>query len=113
MKKQIVLCAKEFWKKIDLILVQESPEDAADLIGKLREEKEVLERQLHDAQDWYWWRDVSVHGYPEKPCEVLFRRDNRTLYGAYIGDRFWYNNEPVAVLYWMPLPTPLIDEASI
>ncbi|WP_186425061.1 hypothetical protein [Cupriavidus metallidurans] len=49
------------------------------------------------------WRDVSV----EKPThaqQVLFVRNGKVHFGAWINDIFWYSNEKVCALYWMPLP---------
>lgn len=50
------------------------------------------------------WRDVSV----EKPTEaqqVLFVRGGKVHFGAWINDIFWYSNQKVCALYWMPLPS--------
>lgn len=52
------------------------------------------------------WKDVSIHGYPKSGSDVLMVRSEKTIYGAFIGDSFWYNNEKIAVLYWRYLPDP-------
>ena len=49
------------------------------------------------------WRDVSVEK-PTQAQQVLFVRNGKVHFGAWINDIFWYSNEKVCALYWMPLP---------
>ena len=74
------------------------------------EDLQVLRERIALLEEQARWRDVSVDGYPEKAQDLLFMRDGKVVYGAWIGGRFWYNNEHVAVLNWMPLPAPLLQE---
>ena len=51
------------------------------------------------------WRDVADE-LPREAQEVLFVRDKKTVFGAWIGGIFWHNNQKMAAAYWMPLPLP-------
>ena len=78
-------------------------------IGKWLDEegRALLEKlNLEATEVSTGWRDVSIHGYPEKAMEVLLSRNNKTVSGAWIDDSFWYDNQRCAALYWMPLPSP-------
>lgn len=57
------------------------------------------------------WIDISERK-PEKPQEVLFVLDGRTVAGAWIGDIFWYSNKKRAALWWQPFPEPRIGAAT-
>jgi hypothetical protein len=52
------------------------------------------------------WRDVAIHGLPDNNQEVLMVRDNKTVWGAWLGDSFWCGGKRCAALYWMPMPEP-------
>lgn len=52
------------------------------------------------------WRDVATDGLPTKAQEVLFVRDGKTVYGAFIGGLFWDSNQKCAAAKWMPMPEP-------
>tara|TARA_R110002072_G_scaffold119781_2_gene252674 strand:- start:1186 stop:1581 length:396 start_codon:yes stop_codon:yes gene_type:complete len=96
-------------------------EDAAKHIQRLEAQLAAAEQQIDGLQnharkvqaklaaaeaDAGRWMDVSVDGYPDKACEVLIARGNATVFGAWIGDSFWYSNEKVAALFWRHLPKP-------
>jgi len=89
-----------------IIREQEANRDWSSAAKRWNEEKSLLESEIAALREQVRWRDVSVDGYPEKAQDLLFVRDRKTVYGAWIGDRFWYNNEHVAVLNWLPLPPP-------
>jgi hypothetical protein len=56
MKKDIDQRTRDFYKKIDLELVQGSPDYAAELIGRYRDEQEILVGALkliaNDDAEW-------------------------------------------------------------
>ena len=63
-----------------------------------------LSQQVTLLREALRWRDVSVDGLPKEAQEILFIRDGKALYGAFIGGVFWYSNKQCAALYWKPMP---------
>ena len=72
--------------------------------SELRKERDALLADNERLREALRWRDVSVDGLPTEAQEILFIRDGKALYGAFIGGVFWYSNKQCAALYWKPMP---------
>lgn len=89
--------------------------EAHEYIANADEEQRQLMHDMYDAADALEcaprWRDVADE-LPREAQEVLFVRNGKTVFGAWIGGIFWHNNQKMAAAYWMPIPKAPVQGGS-